>query len=229
MKNYIVLDIETGAAEGAALEMEKSLLKPASNIKDPKKIEANLAKKIKGAEEKAALLDSAPITCVGGKTPYGIFVVTSFKYGFDDELFSAGIDSCQEDNELKLLKSLAEFVDSQLYDEETVLVTFNGYHFDIPKLRLAYARNNLEVPDLFCPGRPHVDTMIRYCKYFTVNNVIMCSIGEVVQKLGITESGKLVSGKLFPELVKEGRGLEAVLYNVIDCLMTEQIYFRIGK
>jgi len=226
---YVALDIETGAATGAALEMEQDLIRPNANIKNEDKKRLNVEEKRLKAKDRAALLDSSPITCVGAKTETNIFSVTSFEFGYQEELAEIGILSHQESTEKDLLVSLAAFVDSAVTDENTVLVTFNGMGFDLPKLRLAYARHSLEIPDMFCPGWHHIDLMLRYCKYYTIKKDYMVCMSTVLKKLGIATGGKQISGKLFPEMVDEGKYLEAVLYNVIDCIMTEQIYFRIGK
>ena len=110
-----------------------------------------------------------------------------------------------------------------------MLVTFNGYFFDLPKIRNAYARHSLPVPELFCPGWAHVDLMLKYTKHFSIKRDQYISMDEVVQTLGIATGGKQISGAEFPKMVEDGRQLEAVLYNVMDCLLTEQIFFRIGK
>lgn len=226
--SYLILDIETGAAGEAALEMAKNQLKPNSNIKDPKKKEANLDEKKVKLLDRAELLDSSPITCVGGKTKLGTYCVTSFKHGYETELLEAGIETEQKENERDLLISLASYANSSHFDEETTLVTFNGYFFDLPKIRNAYARNSLQVPELFSPGWAHVDLMLRYAKHFSIKRDQYISMDEVVQTLGIATGGKQISGAEFPKMIEDGRQLEAVLYNVMDCLLTEQIFFRIG-
>jgi uncharacterized protein YprB with RNaseH-like and TPR domain len=110
---------------------------------------------------------------------------------------------------------------------ETELVTFNGRGFDLPKLRLGSVRSGMPANDrLF---NRHTDLMLEYLSRYSVIRTPFVSLSEVVQRLGVLDTDKPGSGKLFPDLVRDGRHGEAAVYNLIDCLLTEQAYFRLGS
>lgn len=223
---YIVTDIETIGGSDADLEIEKSLLKPNANIKDPVKIENNLLDKANKLKEKAALLDSAQISCIGMKSSDWTACFTSFHFEESPLLIQAGIACFTSSNEKEMLQMAAQFLEAVATPEDQV-VTFNGINFDLPKLRFRYAKHGLIAPEPFRPYHKHIDLMLRYSKYYSMNNTPFVSMSEVVQRLGIAK-GKVMSGKYFGQLLDDGEHLKAVLYNVLDCVLTEQILFRIG-
>jgi uncharacterized protein YprB with RNaseH-like and TPR domain len=224
---YIVVDIETLPAQGKDLEMELSLIKANSNIKDPVKIQKNIEGKVISMKKKAALLDSSPIACIGVKTQTSTICFTCFDEIDKQQiglLAEAGIIIIPAENEKGMLQNYGCYLES-FCDDKTKNITFNGYPFDLPKIRGAYSRFNLSVPFPMLQRQPGIDLMISYCKYYSMGSAIMISLNEVVQRLGIC-NGKLMSGAFFWQLLEEKKFLEAVLYNVIDCLMTEAVYFR---
>ena len=224
--SYIVTDIETIGGSKADLELEGKLLKLASNIKDPAKIEKNLADKRAALAGKAALLDSAPIACIGIKTPTVTACFTSFHFDESPLIIQAGIACFTSDNEKQMLETTNEFLD-MVTTPDMKMVSFNGVGFDLPKIRFRYAKHGIEPALPFGPYYKHVDLMLRYSKYYSMNKVPFVSMDEVIQRLGIAD-GKMMSGKYFGKLLDDGEYLKAVLYNVLDLMFIEQILFRIG-
>lgn len=227
----MVLDIETLPATGAALELELDLVKAAGNIKDPAKIKENISNKKAAMQQKAALLDSAPIGCIGLKVPGKCYCFTSFSKISVEELealeVGADIVVVESDNEAQMLETFNTYCQSEL-DSGTEIITFNGYGFDLPKIRGACARLNTGLADVMGPRQPGKDLMINYSKYYSQRSDLFISLDEVVRRIGICD-GKLMSGKFFYDLIEKGDHLKAVLYNVIDCYLTEQVYFRMTK
>jgi hypothetical protein len=224
---YLVIDIETLPSKGKDLDMELSLIKANGNIKDPEKIKSNIEGKIESVKKKAALLDSSPIACIGVKTQTKTICFTCFDEIDIDEmktLEKAGIGVIPATSEKGMLTNFGCYLET-FCDSQTKNITFNGYPFDLPKIRGAYSRQNLSVPFPMLQRQPGIDLMISYCKYYSMGSAIMISLNEVVQRLGICE-GKIMSGAFFWQLLEEKKFLEAILYNVIDCLMTEAVYFR---
>jgi hypothetical protein len=224
---YLVIDIETLPSKGKELDMELSLIKANGNIKDPAKIKSNIAGKVESVKKKAALLDSSPIACIGIKTQTNTLCFTCFDEinRKEAELLAAvGIIVVPAENEKGMLTNFGCYLET-FCDSQTKNITFNGYPFDLPKIRGAYSRQNLSVPLPILQRQPGIDLMISYCKYYSMGSAIMISLNEVVQRLGICE-GKIMSGAFFWQLLEKEKFLEAILYNVIDCLMTEAIYFR---
>lgn len=224
---YLVLDIETMPSSSEELEVEASFIKPNANIKDPIKKEKNVAEKIEKLKSKNCLLDSSPIACIGVKTPDYAACFTCFNQFSDDELSvlrSIGILIITADSEKQMLENYSTFL--QLSNNQTEIVTFNGFMFDIPKIRNRFAVHNVPVPRVMGKRQPGNDLMITYSKHFSMNNNIFVGMSEVLKRLGICE-GKIMSGEFFYQLVEQNEHLKAVLYNILDCYLTEQIYFRL--
>jgi DNA polymerase elongation subunit (family B) len=229
---YIVLDIETMDASDASIELEQRFLKPNGNIKDEAKKEKNLREKAEALREKAALLDSSPIACVGIKAPTGIFSFCQFPFSFQEQVLflQSGILCTTAQNEKEMLTSLQTFLNSQT-TEETQVVTFNGKAFDLPKLRFRYAKSGFTLPEILKPGARNrqTDVMLLYSRYFTIKSNPYISLDEVAQQLGILEGGKVFSGAEVPEMLKDGKYTEVMLYNIIDSLLTERAYLMMSS
>ena len=228
MADYLVVDIET-TADKEQLELEKSLLKPAANIKDPEKKAANLQAKIDAIEEKGALLDSAIIACIGIRSPEYTCNFSTFKIDAEAaDLLNAGIMCDYSKTEKEMLEKFSAFMNT-VCEQDTVLVTSNGYNFDLPKLRFRNAWHDLRLPEALTKNQPAKDIMVQYTKYYSMSKVPFVSVGEMAQRLGICDSGKLMKGNQFGKLIKERNFTTAILYNVIDLILTERIFWKICR
>lgn len=225
---YMALDIETGAATIAALSNDLSRCKPNANTKDPAKRVEQVKRKQQSVIEKSALTNAAPIMCIGLKDNDSISIFTAYDFAGSEKIINAGINLVIGDSEIDILHNVTNYITHEKYMGYDLIVTFNGRGFDLPKIRLAYARNGLSdyMPEVFRPNFPHIDLMIEYCKYYSVGNKMFCSFEDACIDLGIIETGKAFSGGLFHELVNEGKEFEATIYNGLDCLLTEQMYFK---
>lgn len=223
--NYIVLDVETVPPNPRDFRAELKAIKPASNIKDPAKMKANVIQRRRIAKEKAALLDSARIACLGLRTNEWTVCFTSFDVPSKERFKSEGIFCFTTKHEVDVLESASAFL-TQVITPGIVVITFNGAEFDLPKVRFRYARNNMPIPEIFKPIWKNEDMMLKYTKYFSTKNVPFESLCNAARKLGIKVQD-YGNGKDIPRLIKEGRGDEVVLKNVIDLMLTEKIYFRI--
>src|SRR6185312_11581347 len=61
---HFIFDLETGNPSEEAIEVAQQFVDAPGNLKDPVKIEENIAKQREAIREKAALLDHAPIACM---------------------------------------------------------------------------------------------------------------------------------------------------------------------
>lgn len=228
--DYLILDIETLSPNDKELDIEQSLLKPSAAIKDPKKIAANLVTKNITMRKKAALTDSASICIVGIKCDKGIFSFNSLPLEENEikTLSEIGICCVTSKDEKGLLLNLSLFLENQ-YQPETEIVTFNGVNFDLPKSRFRYATHNLFLPKAFDSKVRIIDLMLRYSKYYSMSKVPFVSMGEVAARLGILKGDKIMSGAVFGQLIEDGKYLEAVIYNALDCVITEKIYYRLCR
>ena len=216
---YCVIDVETGDPTPDDLEVEKKYMKN-GNLKDPAKIAA------KQETIRGGLTDSAPIFCIGTKTPDRLAV---FSWGVlsqadDAMLRSQGILPVTARNEVEMLTVFALFLAA--LPENTRLITSNGEHFDLPKLRFRYAKYDLPIPaQLF--ALKHSDLM-KVFGFFSVSSVPFFSVEEMAAKLGIPFH-KVLSGAQVPEYVRDGKHADVILYNAIDCITEEQIARRLLK
>ena len=216
---YCVIDIETADPTPDDLEVEKKYMKN-GNLKDPAKIAA------KQDAIRGGLTDSAPIFCIGTKTPDRLAVFSWGKLSRDDEtlLMSQGILVVSAVNELDMLLMFAAYLET--LPENTRLITSNGEHFDLPKLRFRYAKYDLPIPQQLFKNK-HSDLM-RVFSLFSVSDVPFFSVEEMASKLGI-QFHKVLSGAQVPEFVRDGKHADVILYNAIDCITEEQIARRLLK
>jgi len=115
-----VLDIETKPQEDL-IELYKDEIKPSKNLKDPEKIEADIANRLKGLRKKMSVdPDSADIICIG---------IKNIAIGGDKEA------RLVEPKELE-----------ELFKTNFHLITYNGKKFDIPLLIRYGIKHDLDLP-----------------------------------------------------------------------------------
>ncbi len=228
IRGHVTIDIETLNLSDDELELEFNLVKPNANIKDPQKKEKNINDKKRKIREKSALQDHAKLGCIGCKAGQTVYCFTSFGKMDKKEIEAlehAGILVQQHEAEKDMLQAFNGWIDSET-NEETEVVTFNGYGFDLPKIRLASARNSVQIPEVLLPGQPGKDLMFYYSKYFSTGKSPFVSLSEVCIRLGICK-GKIGSGKLFPRMIEDCEYIEAIIYNALDCILTDKVYRRL--
>jgi uncharacterized protein YprB with RNaseH-like and TPR domain len=210
-KDYLIVDIETGDAVGASLDIEKKYVRK-GNTKDEGKISR------KQGELKGGCLDLSPIAIVGLKSSASSVPVVLAVNG-------VSVDGCcvlSYKDELHLLSEAQEVLSD--VPREADIVTFAGYGFDLPKLRLAFVRYGLIVPECLIVNR-QVDCQHEMSK-FLVKNYAFSSLEEACQKVGI-EFSKSIPGSEINAYIEAGRMEELIAYNVGDLGATEQLYKRI--
>ncbi len=215
----VCIDIETGHAPESEIQAELALWKPPANIKDAEKIEQRRADAEQRIREKSALLcDSSPIVSVAIAFGDGVGVFHTLQVEDDDH---DGFYSIKAATELNMLISLRTWMDGKT-DESTEVIGFN-LGFDLPRLRVAYARHELRLPRLLVPrnGMDITDVMKIWCYAFTTKDTKFVSLDEVCKRLGIAPEGKLMSGADVPHAALDpGQHLDIVTYNAIDTLLT---------
>jgi len=171
LTKYLILDVATAPIDGAAGYLEGSVRAPA-NYKDADKIAAYVAEKEADRLAMAAVdLDLARITAIG--------------ICAGDEV--AVYDAQNEDDERALLTTVATLIPGQ------AIVTYGGFHFDLPLLmrRARYLDVAFPVLDLDKYRSPHVDL----CELLSDRNPPRRrSLGFYVKRLGWTDLSKPLSG-----------------------------------
>jgi uncharacterized protein YprB with RNaseH-like and TPR domain len=211
-KEYLVIDIETGDAVGASLDIEKKHIRK-GNTKDEEKISR------KAVELKAGCLDLSPIAIYGMKSSASPVPVVLAVNGVSVD--GVRVISCPD--ELHLLSWVQDVLADVPRDVE--IVTFNGYGFDLPKLRLAFVRYGLTVPECLTVNH-QTDLQLEMSK-FLVRNYAFCSLEEACKKVGI-DFKKSIPGSEINAYIEAGRMAELIAYNVGDLLAEEQLFLKIG-
>ncbi len=209
-REYLVVDIETGDAAGASLDIEKKYVRR-GNTKDEEKISR------KAGELKGGCLDLSPIAIVGLKSSASSVPVVLAVNG-------VSVDGCcvlSYKDELHLLSEAQEVLSD--VPREADIVTFAGYGFDLPKLRRGLCRYGLIVPDCLTVNR-HFDCQHEMAK-FLVKNYAFASLEEACAKMGI-DFQKTIDGSEINAYIEAGKHAEIIEYNARDLWATERLYKR---
>lgn len=229
---HICVDIETGHASEEAIELAQEFAKAAANIKDPEKIKVALEEKRAKIREKSALLDAAPIACLsivteneqaifyyqGMPWPKKLKAITDIK-GFEGEIFFGK-------DEADMLVMVRTWLDLRAVPA-SIFIGFNIYGFDLPKLRQAYVRHRLTLPNVLKPeaadaGVETYDVMQKFLRYFTAEKAgeFYIKLEEVEARLGLPSYKGRVSGAEVPGMVAAGKAREVLTYCYLDTLST---------
>ena len=223
----VALDIETASCDETALEFERSLVKAAGNIKDPEKKARNIEDKQNGIEEKNGLLDSNPIGCIGVEADGELHHFSTFEFTPEEyaKFSRADIRIVTGTDETELLKKFRRFCVLNC-DDTTQIVTFNGESFDLPRLRHAFARNAVAMPEIIKPYSRnwHVDLMLEYGRKFTVNSALKRFVSmETACKFFRIPFVKEMSGREVPQAIANKEFFRVTRYNLKDVKTTSAL------
>lgn len=224
--NWLCLDIETGDAPEDVVNEAIAAWKAPSNWK-PETAEAKRAEAAEKIREKAALLDASPILCVAIKTDREAWLFNAMNgvnYSVDGwECFPCA-------TERTMLETLRHQLDMKT-TPETLVVGHNVRGFDLPKLRNAYIRNNLKLPEILKPRlrdeakAETVDTMSLF-KAFSMEHRddYMISLDTVAVGLGIERPKQVIDGSQVPKLHREKQYEPILIYCAIDTATTARAW-----
>jgi DNA polymerase elongation subunit (family B) len=176
--HWIILDVASAPIADAALYIDKDSIKVPENYKKPESISGYVEDEYRSRIAKAGLdLDLARITAIGvhrsvSETP--------------------AIAACQtEDEERHALKTLAQLV--QEVDRPT-LVTYGGFHFDLPLLMRRARYLGVDFPKLNLDRfkSPHVDLLLELSDRDPSRRR---SLNFYCTRLGWTDCPKALSGE----------------------------------
>ena len=229
----LCLDIETGHADSKSIEEEISRWTPSGNAKDETKIQAAKERFSEKTREKSALLDSSPIACISIRTDK-VGVVFN---GMDKKQYPmAHSQVVSSGNEKKMMIDFREWLDSST-DNKTVLIGFNIYAFDLPRIRAAFMRHRLKLPQALMPRmldderQPIIDVMKMFLKGFTADMAgdFYISLGEVERRLGLPAYKDKISGAEIPDLIAKGEIKKVLTYCAVDTMSTLQAYMLMSS
>ncbi|MDS4070520.1 MAG: ribonuclease H-like domain-containing protein, partial [Candidatus Competibacter sp.] len=215
--SFVVLDLETGDAPEDAIESAIAAWKAPSNWKP----ETAAAKRQEAAEkirERAALLDASPILCIAIQTD---LERTIFNGMSEEAPTIEGWKVIGCGGEAGMMRALRAWMNAGT-TPETVIVGHNARAFDMPKLRNAYVRHGLRLPELLKPRLRDedkaelVDTSSLFKAFSMEHRDDFCpSLDAVAASFGIQRPKQHMSGADCPRLFKEGRFVEVLTYCAI--------------
>lgn len=229
----VCLDIETGHADKKSIENEISRWKPSGNAKDEDKIQAAKERFAQKTKEKSALLDASPIACISVRTDrVGVVFNAMDKKNYivdHSQVISGG-------NEIKMLIDFREWLDT-ITDDKTVLIGFNIFGFDLPRIRAAFMRHRLKLPQVLTPRvldddkQPIIDVMRMFLKGFTADCAgdFYISLQEVEHRLGLPEYKDKINGAEIPDLIEKGEIKKVLTYCAVDTMSTLQAYMLMSS
>lgn len=121
---------------------------------------------------------------------------------------------------------------NEMSNADTVISGFNILGFDLPKLRIAYIRNRIALPEILKPRlhpddkkQPVIDLMKVFLSYFTSDQrgKIMISLREVAHRFGLPEYKDMIDGSMIPDLIEKGEIKKVVNYNSVDVIAEEKL------
>lgn len=224
----ICLDIETAHADKKSIESEIERWKPGGNVKDADKIEAAREKFSEKVTDKSALLDASPVACISVRTEK----VGKVFNGIDKKSYAVNhSDVISGGSEKKMLIDFREWLDT-VTDDKTVLIGFNIFAFDIPRLRAGFMRHRLKLPRVLSPRvldadkQPIIDVMSMFLRGFTSDcyGDRHISLREVEHRLGLPEYKDKISGAEVPDMIERGEVKKVLSYCAVDTLSTLRAY-----
>lgn len=224
---YCVIDIETADAPEEAVKAAAEDWKAPSNWGD-EAAQKGMEKHRKKISRGAALLDHAPIICVGIATEDGRVVFHAMPGHGAGLEFSDDTWHCIPcgSGEEALMLSVSEYL-AETVDEGTVFAGHGILRFDLPKLRNSMARHQVGLPAcLQVRAMQEVFDFEKKLKYFSTehHNDPFPSFAKVMRCLGIKSHKPLVKGSDVPRLYATGE-YEAILrYNLLDIMNEEMAY-----
>jgi len=228
MITWLCLDLETCDAPQDAIESAIKAWKPPGNVKDPDKIETRRQEAAERIREKAALLDASPIICIAIITDQESRMVLNGMDAQHHPIDGWNVIPCGD--EAGLLQILRDWLNT-MTGPDTTIVGHNHRGFDIPKVRQAYIRHELKLPEILRPRMDDdlkvrtVDTM-RLVQSFSMENrdERYISLDTVATVLSIHRPKQVISGADVPGLYRQRQYQAICTYCAIDCTTTARAY-----
>ena len=213
----ICIDLETGFASADEIERRIADWQAPRNCSRAETIEAKRLEFAQTACEQSALWDVAPILCVACSTDKGLIAFDGMQSG-GPPTDPQGNAVIRCGDERKLLLALRDFLDLwQTPHEQVIIVGHNVRGFDLPKLRLAYLRQRLGLPNVLRVWRDSEDERVRTADVMTmfayqfslenrpdVGKTPFVSFATVLRYLGIDAYPPGFEGANCPEWHEQG-------------------------
>lgn len=222
---WVAIDIETaGGRPEDAEEWMRRNWEPSAKWK-PETIGARYLEMLAKKTERLALLDASQIIAIGIRTPVELGLFHSMQAAPPSTVEGSFVQGFV--GERQMLAAFRAFTSTRT-SEETLLVGHNIGHFDLPRLRLAFLRNGLQLPAvLAADGQPVFDTMREFCRRFSADSDSngMISLDALLAKIGLPSHKDVASGADVPGMFAAGAFDAIVRYCLLD-VATEAIVFE---
>jgi DNA polymerase elongation subunit (family B) len=205
MSNVLYLDIETAGDDKLSPELTESLkasVKPDARAKD-----SEASRQAKWMD----MLEDAPLSPLMNRV-----IAVGYAHCDDSNLDAAQLNRycIIDESEGRVLGLLSEVVKEYT---PTKIITFNGYNFDLPMLRIAFMRHGLQFP---IRNVSKYDTNYHIDLRQVLTNYDQYGKGTQSQwclRLGIPVTNTLITGADIPSLWKD-RNFEAIKSKNLDDL-----------
>jgi uncharacterized protein YprB with RNaseH-like and TPR domain len=198
MSNILYLDIETAGDDKLSPELTESLkasVKPDARAKD-----SEASRQAKWMD----MLEDAPLSPLMNRV-----IAIGYAVEVEDKIATGCII---DENEKLILDQFLAVVQSTL---PTKVITFNGYNFDLPNLRIAFMRHGLQFP---IRNVSKYDTNYHIDLRQVLTNYDQYGKGTQSQwclRLGIPVTNTLITGADIPGLWKD-RNFDAIKDKCLD-------------
>ena len=217
----VVIDIETGRAPEediqakiAAIEITQAAMKKGKTAMDKEYIE-----KEKTIRSKAQLLDTSPINCIGTIIDSHPLLLTTLDLCEGIE----GVAIQHFDDEKTMLLVFKSLIES-FEPEDTIIITFNGKYFDIPRILCRMSYHDIRKPKILQKyGCEHFDVKIEFGHY-SLDHYMTISLDKAAYKLGL--NGKTLLFEEAQAKLDDGDVRSFLMYNVLDLTLTYECYKR---
>jgi hypothetical protein len=224
---WLALDIETGNPPDDVVERwVRHFKRPPANYKAPKAIEEWYEEQIAKQTAKAAVLGAAPIFMVSLKSPTELRCLHCLEHRPPRLVHGGLVEGFA--TRAEMLAALRILLDARC-TPETVLVGHNVLKFDLPRLRLAYARERVTPPAILFPSSEFsvFDTMDKASRYFALgDDSPFVKLSHVLEWMGIPSHKDLVDGSMVPTMIAEGAFDDLERYSLLDALAEAELYLR---
>jgi hypothetical protein len=221
---WLCIDIETGHGRPEDCERLMRLTwAPDKRWKDDtigKRYKEALQKKI----EKRALIDESPIKVVSLRSDSELRCLHWIEPHEAKQISGGLVEGFATQREM--LIALRALLDARVIGD-TPIVGHNIIGFDLPRLRWAYIKERLRLPDaLHAFEQATYDVMREFCRRYTVNKDIMISFDEVLEQFGLPSHKGIVSGPDIPDLIEQGETDLVVQYALLDVVAESDLFLR---
>lgn len=221
---WLTIDLETiaGRPDSAERWMRQNW-SPNNNWK-PATVGERYFEMLASKREKLALLDGAPVVCIGLRSESELRCLHSMYAHPPKQAHGALIEGFGSQREM--LVALRTLLDARVA-AATQIAGHNILQFDLRKLRFAFLQEGLRLPKcLSAHEQATFDTMKEFCNRYSMEGGIMVALDDVLEAFGLPTHKDVVTGADVGKLHAEGKFDLIIQYTILDVLAESDVYKR---